>query len=75
MPRPTTHHRCHQIALGAALSVLLAGCSLPGWLSFPEQVRGNKIDPDQLSQLVPWHLYPAGCDGLARLADGARDVR
>jgi outer membrane protein assembly factor BamE (lipoprotein component of BamABCDE complex) len=53
MPRFTTHHRCHQIALGAALSVLLAGCSLPGWLSFPEQVRGNKIDPDQLSQLVP----------------------
>ena len=37
----------------ALLAVLLAGCQLPDFLSYPPQVRGNKVDEDQLAQLVP----------------------
>jgi len=34
--------------------VALLGCGLqPAFLSYPPQVRGNKIDPDALAQLVP----------------------
>ena len=35
------------------LLATLAGCSLPGFLSYPPQVRGNNVDADQLKQLVP----------------------
>jgi len=37
------------------LVVLLAGCSVDttGFLSHPLQARGNRVDPDQLAQLVP----------------------
>jgi outer membrane protein assembly factor BamE (lipoprotein component of BamABCDE complex) len=31
----------------------LAGCALPGFLSYPPQVRGIHVDADQLKQLVP----------------------
>lgn len=31
----------------------LAGCAAPAFMSFPPQVRGNKVDPDILAQLVP----------------------
>ncbi len=31
----------------------LAGCSLPGFMTFPPQTRGNKVDPELLTQLVP----------------------
>jgi len=31
----------------------LAACSVPSFLRYPPQVRGDKIDPDQLKQLVP----------------------
>ena len=31
----------------------LAGCSLPDFMSHPVQARGNKVEPDQLAQLVP----------------------
>jgi len=42
-------------SLALALAVLpLAGCGdTSGLLSHPVQARGNRVDPDQLSQLVP----------------------
>jgi outer membrane protein assembly factor BamE (lipoprotein component of BamABCDE complex) len=41
--------------LGRSLLLLatLAGCALPGFLSYPPQVRGNKVDVELLQQLVP----------------------
>jgi outer membrane protein assembly factor BamE (lipoprotein component of BamABCDE complex) len=39
--------------LAAALAAPLASCAAPDFMSFPPQTRGNKIDPDQLAQLVP----------------------
>jgi outer membrane protein assembly factor BamE (lipoprotein component of BamABCDE complex) len=40
--------------LGALLiAAVVAGCSLPAFMSFPPQVRGNKVDPQVLAQLVP----------------------
>jgi outer membrane protein assembly factor BamE (lipoprotein component of BamABCDE complex) len=41
--------------LGRSLLLLatLAGCAMPGFLSYPPQVRGNKVDGDLLQQLVP----------------------
>jgi len=42
-----TTHRC--LALAAAL-LILAGCS---FFEAQPQVRGNKVDPDQLKELVP----------------------
>ena len=36
--------------LAAGFAAMLGGCSV---LSFPPQTRGNKIDPEMLSQLVP----------------------
>ena len=35
------------------LLVPLAGCALPGFLSYPPQVRGNNVDDSLLKQLVP----------------------
>ncbi len=47
----------HTTILGLARSLLLlttlAGCSLPGFLSYPPQQRGNHVEIDQLKQLVP----------------------
>jgi outer membrane protein assembly factor BamE (lipoprotein component of BamABCDE complex) len=31
----------------------LAACDPPDFLSYPPQVRGNKVDPDQVKELVP----------------------
>ncbi len=31
----------------------LAGCSLPAFMTFPPQTRGNKVDPELLGQLTP----------------------
>lgn len=36
-----------------AMSVGLGACAGPDFLTFPPQTRGNKIDADQLAQLVP----------------------
>lgn len=35
------------------IAASLAACSAPSFMSFPPQTRGNKVDPDQLAQLVP----------------------
>lgn len=32
---------------------LLAGCGLPDFMTFPPQVRGNRVTGDQLQQIVP----------------------
>lgn len=37
----------------ALLAVLLAGCDTTGFLSHPLQARGNRVDSEQLTQLVP----------------------
>jgi outer membrane protein assembly factor BamE (lipoprotein component of BamABCDE complex) len=34
-------------------SAALAGCSAPAFMSFPPQVRGNKVDDALVAQLVP----------------------
>lgn len=39
-----------RLALGALLLPALAGCE--DFFSFPPQVRGNRVDDDQISQLV-----------------------
>jgi outer membrane protein assembly factor BamE (lipoprotein component of BamABCDE complex) len=40
-------------ALTALALLALAGCSVPAFMSYPPQVRGNKVDADLLTQLVP----------------------
>jgi len=35
------------------IAATLGGCSLPGFMSFPPQVRGNHVDADALKELVP----------------------
>lgn len=38
--------------LAALLLASLGACSVPGFMSHPIQARGNRVDPDQLAQLV-----------------------
>jgi outer membrane protein assembly factor BamE (lipoprotein component of BamABCDE complex) len=45
--------RLHQFALVAAFAAGLGGCALPDFISYPPQVRGNKVDETALAQLVP----------------------
>jgi len=35
------------------ITASLAACAAPDFMSFPPQTRGNKIDAEQLAQLVP----------------------
>lgn len=39
--------------LAGLLATGLSGCGLPDWMTFPPQVRGNRVDPDSLKELVP----------------------
>lgn len=39
-----------RVTLAAAIVLLLSACS---WLEPPPQVRGNKVDPEQLKELTP----------------------
>jgi len=41
------------LARSLLLLTTLAGCAMPGFLSYPPQVRGNHVDADELKQLVP----------------------
>ena len=41
------------IGLVMSLATGLSACGMPGFLSFPPQARGNKVDADELAQLVP----------------------
>ena len=50
-PIPIRFSRSPLLAL--LLTVSLAGCAVPpGLFSYPPQVRGNKLDDDQVAQLV-----------------------
>jgi outer membrane protein assembly factor BamE (lipoprotein component of BamABCDE complex) len=51
MPRPLTAVR--PLLLASALAAGLAACAMPDFLSFPPQVRGNKVEDDAIAQLVP----------------------
>ena len=42
-----------QFVLPLFVVAQLAACSMPDFLSFPPQVRGNHVDADELKQLVP----------------------
>ncbi len=42
-----------RLLLAAALAGPLAACELPDFMSFPPQGRGNRVDADELKQLVP----------------------
>jgi len=52
MPRPIAT-RLTRLMPAAALAALLSGCAMPDFLSYPPQVRGNKVDAEELAQLVP----------------------
>ena len=42
------------LLLAAALAATsLTGCGLPDFMTFPPQVRGNRVDVDSLMELVP----------------------
>ena len=43
----------HARTLGLGVSLCLAACAVPQFLSYPPQVRGNRIDMDRLAELVP----------------------
>jgi outer membrane protein assembly factor BamE (lipoprotein component of BamABCDE complex) len=42
-----------RFALAIAVLATLAGCGTSDFFSYPPQVRGNKVDPEVLAQLVP----------------------
>lgn len=50
--RQITHSRAWPTLCAAAL-LALAGCAAPDFMAYPPQVRGNKVDPDSVAQLVP----------------------
>ena len=43
----------HRSLLPLLLLAPMAGCSLPAFVTYPPQVRGNIIDPEALKELVP----------------------
>jgi len=45
--------RFRVLLVSAGMFSLLGGCDMPDFISFPPQVRGNKVDAEQLAQLVP----------------------
>jgi outer membrane protein assembly factor BamE (lipoprotein component of BamABCDE complex) len=44
---------CSRLLRPLLMLAVLGGCSMPGFLSYPPQVRGNMIEPDTMKQLVP----------------------
>lgn len=53
MPRTSLRRTKQRLCAVIALAALSGGCAMPKFLSQPPQTRGNKVDPDQLAQLVP----------------------
>ncbi|HEY2132167.1 MAG TPA: outer membrane protein assembly factor BamE [Acetobacteraceae bacterium] len=48
LPRPL-----HLRLMPLLLLLPVAGCGLPAFMTFPPQVRGNRVDADALKELVP----------------------
>jgi len=44
---------CFRLVRSLLVLALLGGCSMPGFLSYPPQMRGNMVDADAMKQLVP----------------------
>jgi len=44
---------CSRLVRPLLLLAFLGGCSMPGFLSYPPQMRGNMVDADAMKQLVP----------------------
>ena len=42
-----------QLALAVVVLATLAGCDTVDFFSYPPQVRGNRVDPEVMAQLVP----------------------
>ena len=42
-----------RICAGLALITVLAGCEAGRYVTYPPQVRGNRVDPDRVAELVP----------------------
>lgn len=53
MPKPASRLPMLRLLAGLLATAGLAGCGLPGFMTHPPQVRGNKVDDEMLSQLVP----------------------
>jgi len=45
-------HRTVLAMLGLLATTVLPGCELPDAMSYPQQARGNRVDPERLEQLV-----------------------
>ncbi len=53
MPRLTCRAVFSALLLAGPLLTGLTGCDLPAFVSFPVQVRGSRVNADQLKELVP----------------------
>lgn len=54
MAKPTFRLPTSRLIACVLLAATLGGCSyMPAFMSFPPQVRGNKVDNDALAQLTP----------------------
>jgi outer membrane protein assembly factor BamE (lipoprotein component of BamABCDE complex) len=53
VPKLPTHCFAACLFAGMLAATTLAGCTPPGFISYPPQVRGNKVDARVLAQLVP----------------------
>ncbi len=50
---PAIVFRLRVLLLSASVLALAGGCDLPDFMSFPPQVRGNRVDAEQMKELVP----------------------
>jgi outer membrane protein assembly factor BamE (lipoprotein component of BamABCDE complex) len=53
LPKLPAHRLVACLLTGLLATATLAACSPPAFISFPPQVRGNKVDDQVLAQLVP----------------------
>jgi len=53
LPKLPAHRLVACLFTGLLAATTLAACSPPAFISFPPQVRGNKVDDRVLAQLVP----------------------
>ncbi len=53
LPKLPAHRLAACLFAGLLATTTLAGCTPPAFISFPPQVRGNKVDDRLLAQLVP----------------------